>query len=150
MLADCKEYFNCRSTREFRAHIRRSTDLSHTTEGLLAFSETKNKEACRDDRERGFGFGNVRVDAQGGLILVWRAVKNLMRGVTAHVHQLLPWLLRFFREIKIQRRDSSRRANWNILGNPRGGKEGVTSTPVTWVDCYIDISGSRWTVSLAK
>lgn len=60
--SDCKEYFNCRSTREFRAHIRRSTDLSRTQqEGLLAFSETKNKEACRDGR----GVGNSRVDAQG-------------------------------------------------------------------------------------
>lgn len=60
--SDCKEYFNCRSTREFRAHIRRSTDLSRTQqEGLLAFSETKNKEACRDGR----GVGNGRVDAQG-------------------------------------------------------------------------------------
>lgn len=39
---DCKEYFNCRSTREFRAHIRRSTDLSRAQQGgLLAFSETK-------------------------------------------------------------------------------------------------------------
>lgn len=42
-----KEYFNCRSTREFRAHIRRSTDLSRTAEGLLAFSETKNKRVSR-------------------------------------------------------------------------------------------------------
>lgn len=49
-----KEYFNCRSTREFRAHIRRSTDLSRTAEGLLAFSETKNKSANRGSR----WFGN--------------------------------------------------------------------------------------------
>ena len=56
---DCKEYFNCRSTREFRAHIRRSTDLSRAQQGgLLAFSETKNKEACRDGR----GVGNERCD----------------------------------------------------------------------------------------
>ena len=46
--------FNCRSTREFRAHIRRSTDLSRTAEGLLAFSETKNKSANRGSR----WFGN--------------------------------------------------------------------------------------------
>lgn len=31
----------------FRAHIRRSTDLSRTAEGLLVFSETKNKEALQ-------------------------------------------------------------------------------------------------------
>lgn len=49
-----KEYFNCRSTREFRAHIRHSTDLSRTAEGLLAFSETKNKSASRGSR----WFGN--------------------------------------------------------------------------------------------
>jgi len=49
-----KEYFNCRSTRESRAHIRRSTDLSRTAEGLPAFSETKNKSASRGCR----WFGN--------------------------------------------------------------------------------------------
>lgn len=116
---DCKEYFNCRSTREFRAHIRRSTDLSRAQQGgLLAFSETKNKEACRDGR----GLGTVGWMHRAGLILVWRAVKNLMRGVTAHVHRPLSWLLRFLREIKIQRRDSSPPytyiyINWNIPGN---------------------------------
>lgn len=60
-----KEYFNCRSTREFRAHIRRSTDLSRTAEGLLAFSETKNKSASRGSRWFGKSGG-----CTGRLILV--------------------------------------------------------------------------------
>lgn len=145
---DCKEYFNCRSTREFRAHIRRSTDLSRTAEGLLAFSETKNKESVRGRR-------------RGREIWVWERsdgctgwVDPRMKGCQKPNERCdctcspspLPWLLRFFREIKIQRRDSSRRANWNILGKrgeTRGGgqeREGVASTAGYPVDCYIDIS----------
>lgn len=65
---DCKEYFNCRSTREFRAHIRRSTDLSRAQQGgLLAFSvrQRTKKRAGTDG-----GLGTVGWMHRAGLILV--------------------------------------------------------------------------------
>lgn len=97
-----KEYFNCRSTREFRAHIRRSTDLSRTAEGLLTFSETKNKSASRGSR----WFGN------SGGCTGW--VDPRMKGCQKPNERCdctcsqasLSRLLRFLNEIKIRRHDS--------------------------------------------
>ena len=58
---DCKEYFNCRSTREFRAHIRRSTDLSRNGRGVASIQRDKEqrKRAGTTQREGDLGLGTV-------------------------------------------------------------------------------------------